>query len=72
MNNKDKINVGDTVHVDFNGAQTTLCHSAIVLCAPDGNGDFWVFKNNQTNEIHYVSEGCTITKQEIPHEHQTT
>ena len=66
MNDKEKINIGDTVHVDFNGAQMTLCHSAILLAMPCATGDSWIFKNNQTNEIHYVSEGCTITRKDCP------
>ena len=61
---KDKIKEGDEVHVDFNGAQMTLCHYATVLSVPCTAIDLWIFKNNQTGEIHYVSEGCTITHKE--------
>lgn len=56
------INVGDTVRVDFNGAQMTLAHRAEVLYKPLSEGDCWIFRNLDTEEIHYVSEKCTITK----------
>lgn len=58
---KDFIKAGDFVHVDFNNAQITLCHKAEVLYVPTATGDSWVFKDCETNKIHYVSEGCTIT-----------
>lgn len=57
-----KINVGDTVRVDFNGAQTTLCHRAMVVYMPCATGDSWIFKDLDTGAIHYVSEGCTVSK----------
>ena len=62
MKEEDKIHVGDLVHVDFNNSRFTLCHEAIVLYKPTATGDSWVFKDKRTGEIHYVSEGCTITK----------
>jgi hypothetical protein len=55
------LNKGDKVRVDFNGAQMTLCHEAEVLHVPQATGDSWVFRNTRTQELHYVSEGCTIT-----------
>ena len=58
----DKIEKGDVVRVNFNNAQVTLCESATVLYTPCATGDSWIFKDNKTGEIHYVSEGCTITK----------
>ncbi len=57
-----KIEKGDIVRVDFNGAQLTLCHRAEVLYVPEATGDSWIFRNTDTEEIHHVSEGCTITK----------
>ncbi len=57
----DCIRKGDTVRVDFNGAQHTLAHRAEVLYMPCEVGDCWVLKNFDTGEIHYVSEPCTIT-----------
>lgn len=58
---KDKIKVGDLVSVNFNGAQMTLCHTAMVEYIPCATGDSWVFVDNDTNQIHYVSEPCTIS-----------
>lgn len=60
------IEVGDVVKVDFNNAQTTLCHEAVVLGYPCATGDSWKFRNLKTNEIYYVSEGCTITRKPAP------
>ena len=57
-----QIEKGDTVTVNFYNAQTTLCHSAEVIYKPCATGDSWIFKDLQTGDVHYVSEGCTITK----------
>ena len=62
---KDFIKVGDCVSVNFNGAQLTLCRSAVVEYMPVATGDSWIFKDNNTNQIHYVNEGCTISKIEV-------
>ncbi len=59
---KDKIEIGDKVHVNFNNAQTTLCREAIVMYIPGATGDSWIFKDCNTKHLHYISEGCTITK----------
>lgn len=56
------IAVGDVVRVDFNNAPLTLCHRAEVLYVPCATGDSWHFRNLDTGAIHYVSEGCTVTK----------
>lgn len=56
------IKIGDTVKVNFNNAQTTLCSSAEVILMPCAPWDNWVFKDLQTGDVHYVGEGCTITK----------
>ena len=60
---KEGIEVGDTVAVNFYSfyrAQTTLCHSAVVKHIPCATGDSWVFEEDE--RIHYISEGCTVTK----------
>lgn len=62
MNDLHKINVGDLVCVNFNTAQYTLCSRAEVLYIPGGTGDSWHFRDTSNDTIHYVSEGCTITK----------
>lgn len=58
----DSIEIGDIVKINFNNSQTTLCSKATVLYKPQATGDSWQFKDCATNEIHYVSEECTITK----------
>lgn len=57
----DLLKVGDYVEVNFNNAQITLCHRAEILYIPVATGDSWHFKDLDTGQIHYVSEGCTIT-----------
>ena len=57
----DKIEVGDTVSVNFHGAQMTLCPLAKVLYLPAATGDSWHFRDVSTGEIHAISEGCTVT-----------
>jgi len=59
---KERIEIGDTVWVNFNGAQFTLCRRATVLFMPSGPGDSWGFFDEDTGQTHYVSEGCTISK----------
>lgn len=59
---KARINEGDEVTVNFNNAQATLCRRARVEYTPCATGDSWVFTDLDTGDIHYVSEGCTITK----------
>lgn len=66
MKPENGIKEGDLVHVDFNGAQLTLCHEAEVLYMPCQTGDSWVFRDTATGDLHYVSEGCTITKRNNP------
>lgn len=66
MNDPNKIQVGDFVHVDFNCARFTLCHRAEVLHVPSTMNcveqNYWSFRDTATGQIHYVSEGCTISK----------
>ena len=62
MNEQDVIKEGDLVSVNFHNSNFTLSAYATVLSKPCATGDSWVFKDNHTQEIHYVSEGCTITK----------
>lgn len=59
--NQERIEVGDYVHVNMNQAQMTLCLKATVLAIPVATGDSWIFRDHSTQDIHYVSEGCTIT-----------
>ncbi len=56
-----RIQYGDHVRVNFNQAQMTLCSCAIVVGMPSQSGDFWIFKDADTGEVHYVSEPCTIS-----------
>ena len=58
----DNIKVGDIVMVNFNSIQMTLCNSAKVLHIPCATGDSWRFRDVKTNNLYYVSEGCTIVK----------
>lgn len=62
----DKIEVGDKVAVNFNGAQITLCHEAIVKYMPCATGDSWIFVDCHTGVTHHVSEGCTVSFITIP------
>ena len=62
MNNDWQIKTGDLVRVDFNNSQFTLCSKATVLAVPCATGDSWVFEDWNNGKVHYVSEGCTITK----------
>ena len=57
-----QIEKGDTVTVNFNGAQITLCHRAEVIYKPCATGDSWIVEDLETGDMHYVSEGCTMTK----------
>ncbi len=59
---ENTIEPGDLVHVNFNGSQYSLCSRALVLNRPGQTGESWVFKDQSTQKIHYVSEGCTVTK----------
>lgn len=58
----NKISSGDLVKVSFYGAQMTLCECAEVLHEPCATGDSWIFRDTATGAVHYVSEGCTISK----------
>lgn len=62
MTDEYQIKVGDTVAVNFNNAQMTLISKAVVCSRPQATGDSWVFRDEKTGFIHYVSEGCTISK----------
>ena len=54
------IRVGDKVAVNFNSAQFTLCHGT-VCSIPCATGDSWIIEADD-GDVHYISEGCTITK----------
>lgn len=55
------IKEGDIVCVNFHGICFTLCPKAIVYHVPQATGDSWIFKDTETNQVHYVSEGCTVS-----------
>ena len=55
-----RITEGDLVSVNFNGAQNTLYHRAFVKHIPCATGDSWIFEEDVTGNIAYVSEGCTV------------
>jgi len=57
----ERIEEGDIVGVNFNGAQTTLCSRARVIHTPCATGDSWIFREDD-GTTHAVSEGCTITR----------
>lgn len=65
MTEQDRIKEGDVVTVNFNNIQMTLCRAAIVVACPMAAGDSWIFRDNETGYIHYVSEGCTISKNQV-------
>ena len=56
-----KVEIDDIVRVNFNNSQFTLCKQARVLGLPQATGDSWRLFDLDTQELHYVSEGCTIT-----------
>ena len=58
------IKIGDTVHVKFNTAGVVLCYSAEVIAIPCATGDSWIFEDHKTKQMHYVSEGCTVSKRQ--------
>ena len=58
------IEIGDTVQVDFNGAQITLCRDAEVIYKPQAIGDSWIFKARDTGFTYHVSEGCTVSRKD--------
>lgn len=62
LNKNARISVGDEVTVNFNNSQFTQCQTAIVHHIPGGEGDSWIFEDIGTRKVHYISEGCTVTK----------
>ena len=56
------INKDDIVSVHFHGSKLTLCKNAIVLYVPCATGDSWHLRDLDTNDIHIISEGVTLTK----------
>ena len=55
------IKIGDIVSVNFYCVGVTLTSRAEVVYIPKRPGDGWVFKDANTGQVHYVSEGCTIS-----------
>lgn len=66
MDSKYSLKPGDIVTVNFNNAQITLCHEAALISTPCATGDSWIFKDVRTGWLHYVSEGCTVSKKLTP------
>lgn len=62
MDSKCSLKPGDIVAVNFNNAQITLCYEAELISCPCATGDSWIFKDLRTGFLHYVSEGCTVSK----------
>lgn len=60
----DEIKEGNIVTVNFNNIEVTWCAKARVLHVPCATGDSWHLKDIETGVIHYISEGCTISKYE--------
>lgn len=56
------ITKGDIVRVTFYNANITLARKAEVLHVPQKAGESWIIKDTEDNNIHYINEGCTITK----------
>uniref|UniRef100_A0A6M3M1G7 Uncharacterized protein n=1 Tax=viral metagenome TaxID=1070528 RepID=A0A6M3M1G7_9ZZZZ len=59
----NKIKIGDIVSVSFHNSKFTLLNYAEVLHIPTATGDSWQFKESTTDDIYYISEGCTICMQ---------
>lgn len=57
---------GDIVIVSFNQSESTLCNEAEVLNVPHQTGESWIFKDTKLGWLHYVSEGCTVSKKLTP------
>jgi hypothetical protein len=57
-----KIIEGDIVLVNFHNIGWTLSGRAKVLNVPRATGESWHIKDLETGDIHYISEGCTVTK----------
>ena len=57
---RDLINEGDRVTVNFYSTKFTLCEGT-VRNIPCATGDSWIIETDD-GKIHYISEGCTITK----------
>ena len=55
---KDRIEIGDFVHVTVNSQE--ICTNARLIHIPRATGDSWVLKGQ--GHLYYISEGCTITK----------
>jgi hypothetical protein len=58
----DEIKEGDFVSVSIHNSKYTLSINAEVLHCPRATGDSWRFRDVKTMDIHYVSEGCTVSK----------
>ena len=61
----DRIYINDTVQVRcyVDTGYHTIIRSAIVLYMPLSAGDMWIFKCSESNDIFYVTQPITVTKQ---------
>jgi len=61
---KKEIVVGDIVRVNFNNLQFTFIDRGEVRNIPSAIGESWIIYDIDDGRVHYISEGCTITKLE--------
>lgn len=60
---RNRIEIGDTVQVTFNSCSPRpVWLNVKVAYIPCATGDSWIFEDENTGAVHYVSEGCTISK----------
>lgn len=61
----NRIQQGDIVSVDFNTAGEAginLVSRGVVEWVPCATGDSWIVVEQPSGRVHYISEGCTVTK----------
>ena len=61
---RGQIQEGDIVKVKYYSQMWTLTDNGKVLNVPVSTDDSWIIEDMDTGDIHYISEGCTITKPE--------
>ena len=62
---REIIKVDDKVSVNFHGSQLTLVRNGIVKNVPCSTGDSWIIEDIDEQLIHYISEGCTVSKKMV-------
>ena len=58
------ITENDIVSVSFHNIKMTLIKEARVLHAPCAPGDSWRFHDINNGDIFYISEGCTVLRED--------